>query len=339
MKEIIESIKKGYTGDNQKDTQYLLEQLEKYKDNQPVLKEIYKLLFELLPKDLQDSFIGQLNQQKFSERLDEIQELLVNGQNQRALDYLNLAIEHVKMVNEDDKFIYRTFHSPFEAYLYSKTREDNSKNIKNSELDFGIFYKYRGIALNNLSKYAEAEKDFLESFKWNNLDFEAIFGYATSLLKQNKLDEFYQFNLDTLKNSYTNNAIAHVYHNLGLYYMQKNTKNDDLLAYYLISYSISFAETENAFKDINTICEKYNLKKELAKDKDIFEALKENNIPTAPDFELIKFMVDTAKKFMGINDEFALYVFKLIYKLTHDEVTLAYIKQGEQVIAAKKNAN
>ena len=339
MKEIIESIKKGYTGDEKKDTEYLLEQLEKYKDNQPVLKEIYKLLFELLPKDVQDSFVGKINEQKFEERLDEIQELLTHGQSERALDYLDLSIQHIKKLYEDDKNVYKTFHTPFEAYYFSQNRSDKTKAVKNSKLDFGIFHKFRGLALNDLARYEEAEKDFIESFKWNDLDFEAIFGYATTLYKLNKFDEFYQFNLDTLKKCYTNNAIAHVYHNLGLYYMQKNTKNDDLLAYYLISYSISFSETEYAFRDLNTICEKYNMKKELAKDQDIFKAIKENKLPEAPDFELIKFMVNTAKKFMGVKDEFALYVFKLIYALTHDEVTLAYIKQGEQVIEAKKKAN
>ena len=74
MKEIIEGIKKGYTGDTQKDTEYLLSQLEKYKDNQAVLKEIYKLLFELLPKDQQDKFVGNINREKFDERMVEIQD-------------------------------------------------------------------------------------------------------------------------------------------------------------------------------------------------------------------------------------------------------------------------
>lgn len=339
MKEIIEGIKKGYTGDTQKDTEYLLAQLEKYKDNQAVIKEIYKLLFELLPKDQQNKLVGNINREKFDERMVEIQELVEHKSYERALNYLDLTIEHIDKVYEDDKYVYKTFHNSFEAYYYASTREDKTKLVKNAEIDFGTYHKFRGIVLNNLNRYEEAEKDFLESFKWNPVDFEAVYEYANTLYGLKKYDEFYQYNIDAIKKSFTNYAIACGYHNLGLYYMLDDNKEKDFLAYCLISYSISFAETENAFRDLNTLCEKYNWRKELAKEEDVFKTLKENNISLAPDFELTKFLVDTAKKFMGVNDEFALYVFKLIYQLTHDEITKEYIKQGEQVIAAKKKAN
>ena len=92
MKEIIESIKKGFVGDTDTDTKYLLEQMEKYKDNPKVLKEIYLMLFELLPKDLQHTFVKNINQEKFEIRLKEIQELVKNKEYKRALEYLDMSI-------------------------------------------------------------------------------------------------------------------------------------------------------------------------------------------------------------------------------------------------------
>lgn len=339
MKEIIESIKKGYVGDQEKDTEYLLNQMEKYKDNQPVIREIYKLLYELLPQDIKDNFVKTINQNKFEERLAEIQELVVDKQYKRALDYLDLAIEKIDKVYEDDEYIYMTFHNPLEAYYYASKREDKTKKIKNATLDFGVYYKFRGIILNELKRYDEAEADLLESLKWNPLDFEAIFEYAEVLYNQKKYEEFYEFNLKTLKDAFTNYAIAMCYHNIGLYYMAKNTKKDDFTAYDVISYSISFDETDYAYRDLNTICEKYKLKKELAKQEDIFACLKKNKLPLSPNEELIMRLINIAQSFMNVNDEFALQVYKLIYQLTHDDITLEYIKAGEKVIAAKKESN
>ena len=336
MKEIIEAIKKGYTGDNEKDTQYLLEQMDKYKDNQPVLKEIYKLLFELLPQDLQNNFVRNINTEKFAERLTEIQELVANKKYEKALNYLDMSIEHIDKVYEDDKYEYKTFHSPLEAYIYAKFRDDKTKIVKNAELDFGVFHKFRGIILYNLERYEEAEKEFLESFKWNNLDFEAIFAYADTLFKMGRIEEFYKYNLEKIKTCFSNYGLATIYHNLGLYYLTKGTKDDDMLAFYLICYSISFAETEYAFKDLNTICEKYKMKKELAPEDVVFRALNKRNIPLAPDPDLTKLLIDTARGFIGKNDEFALYTFKVIYSLTRDDITLQYIKAGEKAIAAKR---
>lgn len=336
MKEIIESIKKGYTGDYETDTQYLLSQMDKYKDNQPVIKEIYKLLYELLPQNIKDNFVRSINQKKFEERLREIQELVSNKQFKRALDYLDMAIEKIEKVYEDDKNVYMTFHNPFEAYYYSVIREDKTKTIKNAELDFGTFYKFRGIILDNLKRYEEAEADLLESFKWNPLDFEAIFEYAECLYNQKKYEEFLKYNLDTLKHAFTNYAIAMCYHNIGLYYMAKGTKKDDFIAYDVISYSISFEETDYAYRDLNTICEKYKMKKELAKQEDIFACLKKNKLPLSPNEELVMRLIGIAQRFMNVNDEFALQVYRLIYQLTHDDITLEYIKAGEKIVASKK---
>ncbi|MCR5308461.1 MAG: hypothetical protein K6E24_05655, partial [bacterium] len=164
MKEIIESIQKNLTGDSEKDTPYLLEQLEKYRDNIAVSNEIYKMLFDTLPKNLQENFVSNIKQSKFEQRLRETQELVVNKKYQKALDYLDMAIEHIHPVYEDEKYVYKTYHNPLDAYISAINREDKTKLVKNSELDFGVFHKFRGIILYNLGRLEEAEKEFVESF-------------------------------------------------------------------------------------------------------------------------------------------------------------------------------
>ena len=336
MKEIIESIQKKLTGDTEKDTKFLIEQMEVYRDNKEVTDELYKILFTMLPQDLQNKFVSNVNQKMFEERIKEIQELVANGQNERALKYLDRAIEKIDKVYEDDKNRYMTFHTPFEAYFYAIHRDkEDKKYITSAVVDFGTYHKFRGIVLNNLKRFEEAEADFVESLKWNPMDYEAIFEYAKCLFNLKKYEEFYKLNLDTLKTAYTNYAIACCYHNFGLYYTTKGTKEDDKIAFGLISMSIMFEETDYAYKDLNTLCEKYNWKKQLSDDNEITEALKKSGLPTAPSQELLQLLVSIARRFIGVQDQFAIDVFKIIYALTHDETTLKYIKAGERAISEK----
>ena len=271
--------------------------------------------------------------------MKEIQELIADKQYERSLKYLDMAIDKLDQIHEDDNNIYMTFHDPFEAYLYAYNREDKNtlkKLIKNAPMDFGVYYKFRGLILNELNRYDEAETAFVESLKWNPLDFEAVFGYANSLYGLKKYDEYLKLNIETLDKAYINYVIASCYHNIGKYYLTKNTKEDDVKAYNIISYSIAFAETDYAYKDLDTICVKYKMEKTLAKEKDVFDTLKKENIQTGPSEKLVKQLIDIARSFIGKQDQFALQVFKVIYKLTHDEITLEYIKAGERAIAAKK---
>lgn len=336
MKEIIESIKKKLTGNNEEDTKFVLEQMDVYRDNKEIMDELYVVLFSLLPQNLQDNFVSNVNQKMFEERIKEIQELVVDGQNERALKYLDRTIEKIEKVYEDDKNKYMTFHTPFEAYFYAIHRDkDDKKFITSAVVDFGTYYKFRGIVLNNLKRFEEAEGEFVESLKWNPMDYETIFEYAKCLFNLKKYEEFYNFNLETLKNAYTNYAIANCYHNLGLYYTTKDTKEDDKIAFSLISMSIMFDETDYAYKDLNTLCEKYTWKKELAGEKDITAALKKTGIPSAPSQELLQLLVSIARRFIGVQDQFAVDVFKIIYNLTHDETTLKFIRAGERAISEK----
>ena len=336
MKEIIESIQKKLTGKPEDDTKFILEQLEQYRDNKEICDELYKILFTLLPKDVQNNFVANVNQKMFEERITEIQELVKDGQNERALKYLDRAIEKIEKVHEDEKNKYMTFHSPFEAYFYAIQRDKNDKKfITSAVVDFGTYYKFRGIVLNNLKRFEEAEAEFVESLEWNPMDYETIFEYARCLFNLKKYDEFYDLNLATLKTAYTNYAIACCYHNLGLYYTTKGTKNDDTTAFNLISLSIIFAETDYAYKDLNTLCEKYTWKKELANEKDINSTLRKTGIPGAPSEDLLQLLIAIARRFIGVQDQFALDVFRTIYALTHDDETLKYIKAGERAMTEK----
>ena len=192
MKEIIDSINSKLTGNVEEDTKFLLTQLDQYRDNKEVSDELYKILFALLPKDTQDKFISNVNQQKFEERLSEIQELVSDRQYERALKYLDMSIQKIDKVYEDEKNEYKTFHSTFEAYLYASTRDKNqTKFVTASKIDFGTFHKFRGIILNELKRFEEAKEDFIESLKWNPMDFEAIFGYTRSLLELKEYEEFF----------------------------------------------------------------------------------------------------------------------------------------------------
>lgn len=339
MKEICDAIEKKLTDNKEENIKYLRSELEKNKNNKEVVNFIFKKLFENLPENLQDNLVRNINQEKFEERLKEIQELIAHKKYERALDYLDMSIQKIEKVYEDDDYIYKTFHSPFEAYLYAYRREDKTKRIKNSELDFGVFHKFRGLILNELGRCDEAQYDFLESFKWNELDFEAIFGYAETLYKLGFYEDYLKWNLKTLKIAYTNFAIAMCYHNIGKYYMAKGTKEDDLKAFNIISYSISFEETEYAYRDLNTICEKYNLPKTLAKEREIFKTLEKEKLPQSPDLDLCKDLFEIAKSFINGNDQFALFVFRVLYNLTHDETVKAYIAAGEKAVKEKKAQN
>ena len=79
---------------------------EKNKNNKEVVNFIFKKLFENLPENLQDNLVRNINQEKFEERLKEIQELIAHKKYERALDYLDMSIQKIEKVYEDDDYIY-----------------------------------------------------------------------------------------------------------------------------------------------------------------------------------------------------------------------------------------
>lgn len=336
MKEIIDKIKVNLTDNVEENTKYLLGQLSIYKTNVEVSRAIYKMFFDMLPDDLRLGYLEKLNKDKFDEYLKDTQELLNAKRYEKAVEYLTDSIKYLKPVHEDDNFKYMTFHGPFEAYFYSKTNNIGDKKITRADSNYGTYYKFLGIAYKNLSKYKEAQDAFEESLAWNPLDFETIFEYIDLFYITGDYETYLKKSIETLKIAYTNYFIGLCYHNIGKYYMTKNTKEADETAYNVISYSISFSETEYAYRDLNTICEKYKWEKKLADEKDIFKAIKKIKLPEAPDDDLVRNLIEIAQSFMGVNDEFALQTFKLVYKLTHDEITAKYIEAGEKVIADKK---
>ena len=340
MKEIIDSIKEKLTDDKEKNVQILLKEMDNYKDNEEVTKAIYKMLYDCLPEDLQDNFVRNINQEKFEQRIKEIQELIAGKEYERALDYLELAVDKLDQIHEDDEYVYMTFHSPFEAYFYAYNRsEDEKKLIKNAPIDFGVYYKFKALCLFELGHYVDSEIAFIESLKWNPLDFETVFGYANVLYTLKKYDKFLKLNIDTLDKAFSNYAIASCYHNIGKYYLTIGNKDSDMKAFNLISYSISFAETDYAYKDLDDICIKHNMERKLAGEKLVFETLRREKIQPGPSEKLIKQLITIARSFIGKQDKFALQVFKLIYQLTHDDITLQYIKAGERAIANSNKEN
>lgn len=269
---------------------------------------------------------------EFNKQLFALQKELNQGNLQACLEIMDPLFEIAeKEKKEDETYEYHTFEEPVQEFIYS-VKKNIQKPINNVQNNYGRFFKLAGIVEYQLGNISVAKANFQESLEWNPCDLETRLLEAE--LYKDDVEIYKKKNLELLEYAYKREFIAQIYFNLSSCF------KDDVIRTYCMYYAHFFdSSLPGLTEELGEMSEITGIK-DYPKEEILISLFKEHDIPTAPDQDLMSILFN-----MGLNFEsrknyiVALYGFKMLYELNHDDMVLKKIQEvketfGEQLYPA-----
>lgn len=226
---VIKKITSGLKGNPKEDVKFLMQQCEKYKDDEnakEILRAIGRIIHEILPEDVLKNIdkIQENYHTDIEKKLEEIDLHINNKESQKALELagdLVKELEEMGWYKDDQVSQYHCFFSPFEGILFKILFKPEKEVRELPAYYYFAYYKY-GKLLFEHKKYEEAKKAFFIVEKFNPLDTRVMFELAEIYKTENDLERYFGINKKIYDYLYTNESLSRYYSNMGYYYMQKN---------------------------------------------------------------------------------------------------------------------
>lgn len=229
VEKIVKDITAGLKGNPRDDVQYLMEQCEKYKENEnakEILRAIGRIIHEILPDDvrknidkIQDDYISNIKN-----KLEEVDLHIKNKDTSKALEILEGLVKELKELGwykDDQVSQYYCFNNPLEEILF-KIFFQPKKEIRQMPIHYVIIHFKYGELLLEQEKYKEAKEVFEIAEKFNPMDTRIKFSLAEICRIENDWEKFFSINKNIYECTYTNESLYRYYSNMGFYYMQKS---------------------------------------------------------------------------------------------------------------------
>ncbi len=224
FKEIIEQIMSGMSGDNEKDIEYLKEQIDKYADHEnsvEIIRAIGRKLYDLLPEERKTEIVRVLGNTEDEINLvaeEAFFQLTQNHDPIRAEKLYKSVIDTIKgMFKDDEEAEYHSFDNFYEEAIY-KYIEKPVKTLRRSTFDNAMIYYFYGYCLIDNEKFDEAEQALLEAYRWDPVKPQIIFELAEIYKMKKDFAPFLKYTAIALKFAYKLADIARAYRNYGFYY-------------------------------------------------------------------------------------------------------------------------
>ncbi|MBO5476408.1 MAG: hypothetical protein J6A15_01475 [Clostridia bacterium] len=281
-KKVVEEIRSKLTGDKEKDKEYLLEEAKKYKGNPDasnIVKEIGKMLFEVLPEEKIEYFssVVEKDVDAINAKVDEAYKIMSSPDRDMAkakeilLDVINKPFKFI----ENDEERYFSFNNVLEFFTSKYVLNINKKAV-------WITANY-ALAYNLLTFISNEEHDFDKALEYadkalyyNPMDLNTAYEKAETYKIQRKYEQMLKVTLDIYDYIFTPEHLARYYRNLGYFYTEACNFE---LSFSLYLISMLYQESKGAYHEILYIKQvlknpEYNVDLDTA-----FSMLEKNNIP------------------------------------------------------------
>ena len=243
---ILHEITSGLTGDQSNDVKYLMEQSEKYKDNeysQEILRAIGRIIHDIVPEELKNKFANEFNNFHISieKTLEEVDFLMYKNDFRKALEMIEALvkkIEEMGFYKDDAVSEYHCFNNFLEEIIYRELFNPQ-KAIRIIEPYYPLVYFKYGNLLFEYKKFIEARAALEIAEKYNPIDVNIKIELAETYKVEKNWDKFLSINKRIYDCSYTNEDLCRYYRNLGYYYIEKGNYDVAISVYIL---SILFLE-------------------------------------------------------------------------------------------------
>lgn len=343
VKNIIEEIKKGLTGDPQKDIAYLQEQGAKYK-NAPNAPEILKILsdmsFDLLPEENQKQlkeimFIGD-------KRIDQVYNDVNTCVKNKDLDgAVSLLAEIEKNADQyfapdstPNKF---SFRNRLDEYIYAHLYKPENKYVR-TPFDFCQYFSAYGYLLIEKHNPQEAAEKLEKAIAYNPSNVDPRFELAEAYKVMRQPEKLLECVRETLKIATTPHHIARCYANLGYYGIEVKDYDSAVAFYYE---SLVYAQNPAISGELQ------HIRAVTGKDitpptrEDILAAFEKYGIKNGPDQDIINIAYSLGSYCMEHNapPQESMFYMQIVYGLTRDEKVKDKIDMLNAQIAAQNLAN
>lgn len=330
LKQIIEHILSGLTGDYEKDLNYLKNQSDVYKTHKhsrEILQVIGQKMVEILPAELKAKLSRSISDEErhVKEQIEEAIRFISQREWTSAKETIESVIHLIEGQNQNDKESeYYSFHSALESYLFCELYKP-VKKVRQTTHDNSLIYRIYGIILMALDQVEEAVQALEVSRRWNPVDEETLFELCDAYKRKDDLDKFIEIAKQSWACATNAGNLARSYRNLGYYYVEEQDYDAAIGLYYL---SNSFEPNELATTELNYISKKLNKELEKPDLNQLIALLGDKGITIGANDAVVGLALALAKRAEEKEDsETAKYYYSLVYGLTGDATVKARMEK------------
>lgn len=323
--EIMREITAGLTGDAEKDTTYLKEQMEKYKDHElatEIIRACGRIFYELIPDDKKKELAHLVNNDMSGIHavLDEVRFNVYKKDFAKALDLMENLVEKTEknpLYQDDSITKYFSFEAPFEFFMYVQ-KYKAGKEIKWIEYPYAAIYLQYGSLLVDLQRYEEANQALEKALRWNPMSAKIMFEYAETFKILGHMDKYIEVSRRAFSVAYSKNDVARAYRNMGYYFIEEE-KYQAAIGCYLLSLQYD-KESKNAQSELYYIHQKTEGTVKQPTIEDLVKIAEIEGIPMEVDRDVLGIAFAYGKHFLDDGEiTGARAMFEIVYDLTDDE--------------------
>ncbi len=266
---------------------------------------------------------------KIYELYDESKKCIESKRYSDAVKVLKEMIGLAEKEYEEKDGKWFSFNHILETYYYVSFMKDASP-LQYTEYNISAFYRLYGFSLMKLERYEKAKDAYIQAVKWNPVDLDSYVQMAELYKQMKDLEGVKSVTMNFYNYCCTRETMARFYRNMGYYYLEKDEFETAAALY---QYSNIFCYTDSADRELRFIGR--------AQDKEIPQydipvmqkILGENGIPLGPNPDTIGITFRVGQLEMDRdNFESARDCFMMVYNLTQDAETKAYIEKIDEIV-------
>ena len=326
IEKIMKKIKDGLTGDNEKDLQYLMGQMEKYKNHKlskEIIRECGRLLYEHMPDDFRPRIDKLIDDEvlSYDSTIQKVRIAQRDGRYAEALSLLEELVQKVETMDwfKDDKVSeYHCFNEFFEEALYREYNKP-TKVLRSPGFPLDTIYFQYGSLLLDVERPKDAESALITAMHWNPANANIALERAEACKRQGDIDAFFEHSVESFKYAFRPKYLARCFRNVGYYFSDKEMWEEAASCY---SLSLQFdGSSELAISELYYIQERSGKNIDQLIDHDYTQRIcKKYGFPFGADKTVIGLAYSYGKHFIKEGDnEGARYCLQIFYDLTGDE--------------------
>lgn len=325
---ILKDLKNGLTGNFERDSQYLKEKAQEYrehKDSKEILRGIGRILYKLLPQEDKKELDNVMAE--CSDALEEAYHKALNLARNRELlkaeEIMTGVLNSINGTFEPDlAVVYMSFNDAFQGSLYTEIYEEK-REIRPIPNNYAAYYFFYGQLLIELDRSEAAVTPLLRAVEFNPVNCRYLLELGDAFRRTGDLENFREVSLRALDVALDNAQLARCYRDQGYYYIEKREYESAAALYWL---SIYFMDSEMARAELNYIGKQIGSEPVEPSTEWIEKVCDRLGIPMGPNPKVIDTAITLGKLAMQMDKkDLGEYCYQLAYDLTGDEMILKII--------------